>query len=180
MIFWDPSTYLKVRPQPMACIVGGSQHRGPELWAIDMGNCLSCSGFRPVVGQLVTVSNRFSSIQGEAIPTFYRGVYNVFGSANVLTKNIAIYGGADMGILEWGGRGNHTYDGVQLRRRIDRPYPFRLLSTNLDGFHSFSTERGPKLVHSHIAHMGDDFLNIHNRMVCRRRSPFVYQRIPIC
>eukprot|EP00658_Telonema_sp_P-2_P004557 TRINITY_DN11694_c0_g2_i2.p1 TRINITY_DN11694_c0_g2~~TRINITY_DN11694_c0_g2_i2.p1 ORF type:complete len:427 (-),score=88.15 TRINITY_DN11694_c0_g2_i2:308-1588(-) len=161
MIFWDPATRLKIRPQPMSapCTNSTRLQDGSYLVAVTLA-----PGFLPTLGDLVTVSLRYSSRAGEAIPSYYRGIYNVFSSTKVETTGVSIYGGAGFGILEWGGGGGHLYRNITISRRASPPYPRRLLSTNLDGFHSFSVHTGGTLEQSVIAHMGDDFANVHNRI----------------
>jgi len=63
--------------------------------------------------------------------------------------------------LEWGGEGGHTYRGLRLVRRDNSD---RLLTTNVDAFHSFSVKRGPIVENCEFAFMGDDFFNVHNRV----------------
>eukprot|EP00039_Didymoeca_costata_P032834 m.39544 g.39544 ORF g.39544 m.39544 type:complete len:532 (+) comp9565_c0_seq2:194-1789(+) len=160
-IYWDPKTETKIRPQPMFTPCKNATKISPSVYELSV----NLSPHIPLVGQGITLSNRFSSNISGAVPTYYRGIYNVFNSANVATSNMTIYGGADMGVLEWGGYGNHVYTNITITRHPNPSYPFRLLSTNLDGFHSFSVEHGPLVQSSFIGYMGDDFANVHNRMM---------------
>lgn len=63
------------------------------------------------------------------------------------------------------GAGNHHYTGISIIRRPSPPYPFRLLASNLDAFHSMSVEVGPTLEHSEFGFIADDFVNLHNRLL---------------
>jgi hypothetical protein len=83
----------------------------------------------------------------------------VHASANVTTEDVALFGSGNFAVTESLGAGGHTYRRVTLARE-----PFALLSSNTDGVHSFSVGRGPTLVDSSIAFMGDDAVNIHNRI----------------
>ena len=118
----------------------------------------------PKVGAAVTISPRVRNDSHAALPTYYAGMYSIYNSSDVLTQGVAVYGGGTFAILEWGGEGGHVYDNVVVGRHPAPPYPFRLLSTNLDGFHSFSVHRGPLVHHSTLAFMGDDFVTLHNRI----------------
>lgn len=71
--------------------------------------------------------------------------------------------------MEAGGGGAHVYRNILLGRRENPPYPLRLLSSNMDAFHSFSVGKGPLLENSDFSFPGDDFFNVHNRSV--RRYP---------
>jgi hypothetical protein len=79
----------------------------------------------------------------------------------VTTENITILGSGTFGILEWGGQGGHVYRGVTLTRKS---LPFHYMSGNMDAFHSFSVGHGPLVENCEFAFMGDDFVNIHNRV----------------
>jgi len=69
-----------------------------------------------------------------------------------------------MAFLEWSGKGKHIYRNLKLIRRKNPPYPLRLMTTNVDAFHSFSVENGPTVENCEFAFMGDDFFNVHNRV----------------
>lgn len=54
---------------------------------------------------------------------------------------------------------------MNIRRNPSPPYQPRLLATNADGFHSFSVERGPTIEDCEHSFLGDDFINLHNRLL---------------
>jgi hypothetical protein len=160
VIFWDASTKEIIQGQPMYTPLKSFKQIGPRLYQIFIDTLPKV----PKIGDMVTISPRIWSDIHRPVPTFYKGVYQVYDSYNVISKNVSIYGGGNMGILEWGGDGGHTYDNVKLIRRPNPPYPFRLLSSNLDAFHSFSLKRGSLITNCEFAYMGDDFVNLHNRV----------------
>jgi len=84
----------------------------------------------------------------------------------IVTENVTIHSGGNMGFHESAGAGGNAYRGVKIVRR---PGSSGLLALNADGFHSDSVGIGPTLEDSEISFTGDDFLNIHNRMlvICR-------------
>jgi hypothetical protein len=67
-----------------------------------------------------------------------------------------------MGFLETQGQGGHVYKGIRIVRKPNSP---GLVALNADGFHSSDVGTGPTLQDSEISFTGDDFLNIHNRML---------------
>ena len=91
--------------------------------------CFVPSGAAP----LATISSRIFSL-GFQIPEGYRGgAWWVFNSTRVTTKNVLLLGSSNFAVSEWGGGGANVYDGVVLARA-----PGHLMSSNTDGFHSFS------------------------------------------
>ncbi len=160
--FFDPDT--RQRPRQSACCVVtvGSGEVSPGVWrATEVPNGCGCplpqlpSGAAP----LATISSRIFSL-GYQIPEGYRGgAWWVFNSSRVTTRNVALLGSGNFAFSEWGGEGGNVYDGVVLARA-----PGHLLSSNTDGFHSFATGLGPTVIHSDLGWMGDDIMNIHNRV----------------
>ena len=73
-----------------------------------------------------------------------------------------------MGFHEQGGAGGNRYSRVKIVRKAGSK---GLLALNADGFHSSDVGVGPSLVDSEISFTGDDFLNIHNRMLVICGSP---------
>eukprot|EP00656_Telonema_subtile_P049668 TRINITY_DN6222_c0_g1_i2.p2 TRINITY_DN6222_c0_g1~~TRINITY_DN6222_c0_g1_i2.p2 ORF type:complete len:143 (-),score=22.58 TRINITY_DN6222_c0_g1_i2:25-453(-) len=123
-----------IRDRPMATTVFNGSKHATNQYSINA----DLKGYTPTQGDLVTVSVRFSSKVGSAIPSYYRGVYNVFDSSSVLSTDLSIYGGAGFGVFEHGGGGAHVYNNMTISRRPNPSYPARLLSCNEDGLHSFS------------------------------------------
>ena len=96
--------------------------------------------------------------------------YTSINCSRITLEDVNIWGGTGMGIVDGQGGGGSTYRRVQLTRRplmrgvgvvaLTPPYPFRLQSTNEDGFHSNGNNRGPTIVDSVVAFNGDDNGNI--------------------
>jgi len=61
-------------------------------------------------------------------------------------------------VREWGGEGGNVFR----RLSITRPRA-HLMSSNCDGFHSFSCGQGAALEDSRVSFTGDDLVNFHNR-----------------
>ena len=100
-----------------------------------------------------------------------RGItWDIENSSQITTEAVTIHAGGNMGFHEDGGAGGHAYRGVKIVRR---PGSAGLLALNADGFHSSSVGKGPTLLDSEISFTGDDFLNIHNRMlvICKALAP---------
>lgn len=113
----------------------------------------------PVPGMLVTVSPRIGASRFE-VPDFYKGQsWTVYNSTRITTQDVSLYGSGNFAVLEWGGEGAHVYRRLILSRYLDN-----LLSSNCDGFHSFSVGQGGTIIDSVISWMGDDAINYHNRV----------------
>ena len=87
----------------------------------------------------------------------------MLNSSRTVLQHIDTHSSGVMTRLECLGFGRNTYRDVNIRRRQNPPYPFRLLASNSDGFHSFSVEHGPVLEHCELSFIADDFFNAHNR-----------------
>jgi len=152
--FWDPAARLRVPGQSPACVVQIVGAVAPRVWRVRN----ACDVPAGVPGLLATISPRIGATFD--IPQFYRGqAWWVHRSANVTTEDVALTGSGNFAVLEFGGEGGHTYRRVTLARA-----GANLLSSNTDGFHSFSVGRGPLIEACTIAFMGDDALNFHNRV----------------
>jgi hypothetical protein len=77
-------------------------------------------------------------------------------------EGVTIHAGGNMGFLETQGPGGHVYKRVRI---IRNPNSDGLVALNADGFHSSDVGKGPSLEDSEISFTGDDFVNIHNRML---------------
>lgn len=151
-IFWAPTSPPVMRhPQPFYVGFVHGQEIDPSnrIWLIT----LTASSYQPQVADKISISPRLGSQLPAALPTYYRGATSIINSVSVTLKNIVMSGGADFAILEWGGDGGHTYDGVQLKRAANST---RLLTSNVDGFHSFSVHRGPHLKNCYFEHTGEN------------------------
>jgi len=113
------------------------------------GSLLSAD--RPRVGDPITV-----------MPRGWPSAFFVGNSKNMTVDGVRVYGGTDMGMLEGGGQGGSAYRNIAVGRR---PGSNHLISVNADGFHSGSTARGATLSNVHVAHTGDDSLNITPRIM---------------
>jgi hypothetical protein len=153
--FWNPATRLRVPGQSPACVVDiDSVPVSPGVWRVSN----ACSVPQGVPGMLATISPRIGATFD--IPQFYRGgAWWVHASENILSEDITLTGSGNFAVLEWGGAGKHTY-----RRLTVARVGSNLLSSNTDGFHSFSVGAGPHIDSCHISLMGDDALNFHNRV----------------
>ena len=115
-------------------------------------------GFVPRAGQLATVSPR-ANTSGFVIPDYYSGnAFTILSSSAVLVSDVTILGSGNFAVLEYGGEGGHVYS----RLAVARPRT-HLLSSNCDGFHSFSCGVGAALQDSTFSFTGDDLINFHNR-----------------
>ena len=115
-------------------------------------------GYAPRVGQLASISPR-ANTSGYVIPDYYSGsALTVLNSSAVEVADVAILGAGNFAVLEWAGPGGHAYR----RLTIARPRN-HLLSSNCDGFHSFSCGVGGTVEDAHVGFTGDDVANFHNR-----------------
>lgn len=112
-------------------------------------------------GTLATLHPRLGISNGTGRPAGL--TYLITNSTRVHTANVTLHGGATEAVVEAGGNGGHTYNGVRVVRRQGQS-PVRLLAANADGFHSSCVRDGPSLVDSEISFTGDDLLNIHSRL----------------
>jgi len=155
--FWDGATRLRVPGQSGSCVVDivGEVPGQARVWRVSH----SCSVPTNSAGTLLaTISPRIGATFD--IPQFYRGqAWWVHNSENIVSEDITLLGSGNFAVLEWGGNGGHTYRRLQLTRTGTN-----LLSSNTDGFHSFSVGRGPHLDSCNISFMGDDAMNFHNRV----------------
>ena len=151
--FWDPKTRL-VLPGAHLGFMATSQQNGPDgstSWRISLKSAPPAG---VAAGNLVTVIPR-------------RGItHDVKNSSRVLVEDVSIYAGGNMGFHESLGAGGHIYRRVKIVRK---PGSDGLVALNADGFHSSDVGKGPVLEDSEIAFTGDDFVNVHNRMlvVCK-------------
>ena len=139
-------------------------------------------GFAPSLGSQVTVGPRIASAGWErpapTSPFYDLGVgptwasstsWLVADSENVTSESVTLHGAGDMGFFESGGACGHTYRDITLTRAQSAHGSASgrapgLLSSNIDGFHSWGCGRGPLLERSHLAHAGDDNVNIHGQL----------------
>jgi hypothetical protein len=123
--------------------------RFPALWQ---------ANYMPHAGQLATISPR-ANTSGFVIPDYYSGnALTVLNSSAVVVVNVSVLGSGNFGVLEWGGDGGHIFRHLT----IARPRA-HLLSTNCDGFHSFSCGHGALVEDASVSFTGDDLANFHNR-----------------
>jgi hypothetical protein len=123
--------------------------RFPALWQ---------ASYVPHAGQLSTISPR-ANTSGYVIPDYYSGnALTVLNSSAVVVVDVSLLGSGNFGALEWGGDGGHVF-----RRLIIARPRAHLLSTNCDGFHSFSCGRGALVEDASVSFTGDDLANFHNR-----------------
>ena len=121
---------------------------------------------------------------GQPVAVFPRGgphALELTQSARCRLDDVSIFGAASMAVVEGGGAGGHAYTRLVLDRRpLQRATnmsalpllpadtgagrPFRLLSSNADGFHSTTNDFAPSLVDSRLAWTGDDLANICSAM----------------
>ena len=143
--FWDPVSRLRIPGQSLGCVVGIAGPTGaPGVWRIN-SKCPVPS----VPNLRATISPRIGASYD--IPQFYRGqAWWVHNSSNITSQDVTLAGSGNFAILEWGGEGGHTYRRVSLVRTGTN-----LLSSNTDGFHSFSVGRGPHIDSCNISFMGE-------------------------
>jgi hypothetical protein len=121
------------------------------------------TGAAPQVGQLMSISPRLNTSGAGtfAIPDYYSGsALSILGSSSVWVSDYSLWGSGNFGVSECGGGGGHTYTRLTIERE---PNSTHLMSTNCDGFHSFSTGTGGQFVDSVVSFTGDDLVNFHNR-----------------
>jgi hypothetical protein len=163
--FWDPATRLRLPNQPGACIVDLLGSVGNGVWRVRERTNFGL--FFPPVGTLATISPRIAAAEYE-IPDYYRGQsLSVLGSSDILVEDVTVTGSGNFAVLEWGGAGGHTFRRFSLARRDN----VTLLSSNTDGFHSFSTGTGATIVDSTFHFHGDDAMNFHNRILIVLDAP---------
>ena len=153
--FWNASTRLmnNFGNQFMRNSTAETQ-LGPTHWRVQ----LRSPAHAVAIGDLVTIFPR-------------RGItWNLMNSSHILTQDVVINAGGNMGFHESLGDGANVYRRVRIGRREGGT---GLLALNADGFHSSDVGKGPLLEDSEIAFTGDDFLNIHNRMlvICTIPAP---------
>lgn len=152
----------RVPGQSGSCIVNVLTSTAPRVWRISQAPGFSCKFFPAIANLRATISPRVNA-PGYQIPDGYvGGAYQVFNSTNVTTRGVTLLGSGNFAFSEWGGGGNHLYEDVTLARDSDRGG--HLLSSNTDGFHSFGAGVGPTLRRAKLSFMGDDVINIHNRV----------------
>lgn len=155
--FWDPSSRL-VLPGVNVNFMRASTPFPPggSQWRIVIAHPVLTSSVP--IGSLVTVIPR-------------RGfTWDALNCSAMLADNVTVFAGGNMGFHEHLGEGGNVYRRVAIVRK---PGGRGLLALNADGFHSTDVGTGPTLEDSEISFTGDDFLNIHNRMlvVCKRLDP---------
>lgn len=156
--FFDGDTTLRP-PQSGSCIVTVQTSPSPGVWRVGVAPGFGCDFPASTPHLKATISPRVFSF-GYQIPDGYRGgAWWVFNSSYVTSSFITLYGSGNFAFTEWGGGGGHTYSNVRLAREGNN-----LLSSNTDGFHSFSVGLGPTLINSQLSFMGDDVLNFHDRV----------------
>ena len=184
VVFWDPSTRRMLQGQqmnnPMKNATCWSDHYGNGPKYIN-DNAITCSisipaldvnwAVPPAKGTLVTISPRLWATN-RPIPTFYRGTFGVYNCSDMLFQEIDTYGSGCMVWVENLGAGRNTYRRVRVIRRPEAMWPAgegycptRLLAANLDTFHSMSCGVGPTVEDCEFSFVGDDYINIHNRLL---------------
>jgi len=151
--FWDQQTRLVLTGAHLG-FMASSQQNGPDSSASWRISLKSSPPAGVEVGNLVTIIPR-------------RGItHDIRNSSGVLVEDVTIYAGGNMGFHESLGAGGHVYRRVKIARK---PGSNALVALNADGFHSSDVGQGPVLEDSEIAFTGDDFVNVHNRMlvVCK-------------
>ena len=175
--FWDATTRRRLPSQSGSCIVHvvgqvpkllqeaaavASAVSDAGTWRLAPKSGFSCALAAPPppgTPLLATISPRLNASAYE-VPDFYRGqAWWIHASANVTTADVTLLGSGNFAFTESLGDGGHTYRRVELARA-----PGALLSSNTDGFHSFSVGTGPTIVDSLLSFPGDDVINIHNRV----------------
>lgn len=145
--FWDAKTKQLHQPHKVN-FMSASEAQGDDLFRISLRNPAPQADL--AVGTAVTIFPR-------------RGwTFRTLDSSNVVVQDVTIHAGGNMGFLEQGGEGGHVYRRVAIARK---PGSAGLLALNADGFHSSDVGTGPTLEDSEISFTGDDFLNIHNKML---------------
>ena len=157
--FYNNQTRLRLPDQPGACLVNLVGNQGNNIYRVQERTNFGL--YYPPVGTLVTLSPRIANSSYE-VPNYYKGqVWTVYRSEFVVSRNIVLTGSGNFAILEYGGNGNHVFDNIQLIRGNNGE---ALLSSNTDGFHSFSTGTGATIINSFFSWHGDDSMNFHNRV----------------
>ena len=143
-----------------ACIVQVVGPVKPDLtvWRVKQQQGFSC--IFPPLPLLAAVSPRVNA-PGYQIPQGYvGGAYWIFNSSNISSNSVTLYGSGNFAFQENGGEGGHSYENITLKR-----FGNNLISSNTDGFHSFSVGKGPTINGAHLSFMGDDVANFHNRVL---------------
>ena len=155
--FFDGATQRRP-PQSGACIVDVVGQVAPGVWRVRAAQGFGCS-VPALPGLRATISPRVNGPDYQIPGGYVGGAYWVYNSTRVTSRGVTLLGSGNFAISEWGGGGGNVYDGVVLTRKAGH-----LLSSNTDGFHSFSARAGPTLVNSSLSFMGDDVANLHNRV----------------
>ncbi|EIP98379.1 hypothetical protein OpiT1DRAFT_02835 [Opitutaceae bacterium TAV1] len=100
----------------------------------------------------------------------YSEALDVSNCEQIVFRNVDIYSAPGFGVGEKGGKGGNVYENLRLVRK---PGANRLIVSNRDGFHSYSTEKGPLLKGCEISYTIDDSIAIHGFFapVLRRIDP---------
>jgi len=157
----DGATRARIAQQSGSCIVRVVGEVTPRVWRVAARGGFGCAVAPAPSGAptLASISPRLNA-SGYEVPDYYRGqALWLHASANVTAEDVTLYGSGNFAVTESLGAGGHTYRRLALARE-----PYALLSSNTDGVHSFSVGRGPTILDSSIAFMGDDAVNIHNRI----------------
>ena len=97
----------------------------------------------------------------QVVMTIWRGfTYVVSNSSRVTTQDLAVHAAGYMAIAELDGPGDHAYRNVKVVPRNGR-----LLSSNVDGFHSADMDHAPLLDNVHFDGMEDDYFNIQSSLL---------------
>eukprot|EP00040_Diaphanoeca_grandis_P042547 m.265273 g.265273 ORF g.265273 m.265273 type:complete len:555 (+) comp60984_c0_seq1:250-1914(+) len=150
VMFWDPTTRQTLGNQALNFLSGSAPAGDGGVWKLDLHEPLKPNLNLTTNSTLITVFGRRGS------------TWQCFNCSEVLVEDVTIHAGGNMGFHENLGKGGNVYRRVKIGRN---PTSNGLMALNADGFHSSDMEVGPTLEDSEISFTGDDFVNIHNRML---------------
>lgn len=153
VLYWNSSTqHLIVGQNIVDNWINGTAVPGqPNLYNITLKHWT----YTPAVGDWVSAGPRI----GQA-------ALHLSLSGQMTFNNVSIMGCGNIALIEVGGYGNNTYNNFQVQRPSTAP--LRLLACNAGGVNADNAMYGPHFVNSYFEFCGDDFINIHNSLVCKQ------------
>eukprot|EP00040_Diaphanoeca_grandis_P007915 m.42899 g.42899 ORF g.42899 m.42899 type:complete len:452 (-) comp19248_c0_seq1:217-1572(-) len=86
---------------------------------------------------------------------------HMFNSSAIVVEDVTIFAAPYMAITSFNGRGGHTIRRVNFEMNA----PGQIFVAERDGVHESDVRVGIRVEHCRIAHLNDDFFNVHNTLL---------------